>query len=70
MVFFLKKKLRYLKSKISTKFHRLLFLFLFFQHFWLFVFYFTYPNLLKNYGIFYSVLLEGLEILPTIFGKF
>jgi len=25
---------------------------------------------LKNYGIFYSVLLEGLEILPTISGKF
>jgi len=24
----------------------------------------------KNYGIFYSVLLEGLEILPTISGKF
>jgi len=26
--------------------------------------------LAKNYGIFGSVLLEGLEILPTISGKF
>ena len=31
--FFFKKKLRYLKSKISTKFHRLLFLFYFFSIF-------------------------------------
>ena len=44
--------------------------FLFFQHFWHFVFYFTYPNLSKNYEIFCSVLLEGLEILPMISGKF
>ena len=44
--------------------------FLFFQNFWHFVFYFTYPTLSKNYGIFCSVLLEGLEILPTISGKF
>jgi len=43
-----------LKSNISTKFHRLLF-----------CFYFTHPNLSKNYEIFCSVLLEGLEILPT-----
>jgi len=35
-----------------------------------FFFYFTYPNLSENYGIFYSVLLEGLENLPTISGKF
>ena len=35
MVYFLKKKLRYLKSKISTKFHCLLFYFIFsaFLHF-------------------------------------
>ena len=32
--FFFGKKLRYLKSKISTKFHCLLFFFLVFQHFW------------------------------------
>ena len=39
------------------------FIFLAFRHF---VFYFTYPNLSKNYRIFCSILLEGLEILPTI----
>ena len=33
---FYKKKLRYLKSKISTKFHRLLFLFYFFSIFGIF----------------------------------
>jgi len=38
-------------------------------HFWHFVFYFTYPNLSKNYGIFFSVLLERLEILSTISGN-
>jgi len=36
MVFFFKRKLRYLKSKISTKFHRLLFLFYFFSIFGIF----------------------------------
>ena len=64
------KKSRYLKSNISTNFHRLIFRFSFFLHFWHFVSYFTYPNLSKNYWIFCSVLLEGLEILPTISGKF
>jgi len=44
--------------------------FLFFRHFWHFVHYFTYPNLSKNYAIFYGVLLKGLEILPTISRKF
>jgi len=34
MVFF-QKKLRYFKSKISTKFHCLLFLFYFFSIFWI-----------------------------------
>ena len=53
-----------MKSRIWTKFHRLLFLFYFFA-FLAFFFYFTYPNLSKNYGIFCSVLLEGLEILAT-----
>ena len=43
--------------------------FLVFQHFWHFVFYFTYPNLSKNYGIFCSVLLEGLEIFYQRFLK-
>jgi len=68
MVFF-EKKLRYLKSKISTKFHCLLFFFLVFQHLWHFFFNFTYPTLSKNYEIFCSVLFERLEILPTIFWK-
>jgi len=46
---FFRKKLRYMKSRISTKFHRLLFLFYFFI----------------IYGIFCSVLFEGIEILST-----
>jgi len=62
---FFEKKLTYLKSRISTKFHRLLFIFYFFSIFGIFFFYFTYPNLTKNYGIFCSVLLQGLEILGT-----
>jgi len=33
MLFFFQKELRYLKSKISTTFHRLLFLFYFFSIF-------------------------------------
>jgi len=45
------KKLRYLKSKISTKFHLFLFLFYFFSIFDIFFFYFTYPKSSKNYGI-------------------
>ena len=67
--FVLKKNLRYLKYKISTKFHRLQFLFYFFLHFWRCVFYFNYPNLSKNDGIFCSVLFEELEILAAISGK-
>jgi len=42
--------------------------FLIFEHFWRFVFYFTYPKLSKNYRIFCGVLLEALEILLTISG--
>ena len=64
--FFFKKKLRYLKSIISTKFHRLLFLF---YYFWHFLFNFVYLYLLKNSGNFYVLLFYGLEILSKIFGK-
>jgi len=46
MVFF-RKKLRYFKSRISTKFHRLLFIFYFFIIFGIF-FYFAYPKLVKK----------------------
>jgi len=68
--FVFREKLRYMKSRISTKFHRLLFLFYFFIIFGIFFFYFTYPNLSKNYDIFYSVLFEGIEILSTNSGNF
>jgi len=63
---FFSKKLRYLKSIISTKFHRLLFLF---YYFWHFLFNFSYLYLLKNSGNFYVLLFYGLEILSKIFGK-
>ena len=46
MVFFFKKKLRYQKSKISTKFHRLLFLF-YFLAFLEFCFLFLLSNLVQ-----------------------
>jgi len=49
MVFFFKKKFRYLTSKISTKLDRLLFLFYFFGIFGISFFYCTYTNLSKNY---------------------
>jgi len=60
MIFFFQKKLRYLKSRISTIFHRLLFIFYFFSIFGIFFFYYTYPSLSKNYGIFCSVLFKGI----------
>jgi len=64
------KKLRYLKYKISTKFHRLLFLFYFFSIFGV-LFHIspiqTFPKIME---FFCSVLLEGLENLETISGKF
>jgi len=63
------EKLIYLKFKISTKFHRLLFLFYCFSIFAILVS-IAPIQMSKNYGIFCSVLLEGLEILPTISGKF
>jgi len=47
-----------LKSKILTKFHRLLFIFYRFSIFGIF-FSFTYPYLSNNYEIFCSVLYEG-----------
>jgi len=61
--FFSSKSLNYLKSKMSPKLHCLLFLFYFFIIFDIFFFYFTYPKLSKNYGIYWSVLLEELGIL-------
>ena len=69
MVFF-SKKLRYLKSKVSTKFHRLLFLFYFSIPFSILFSISPIQTCPKNYGIFCSILLEGLEILPTISRKF
>jgi len=55
-LFFSKKKLRYLKSKISTKIHRLLFLFYFFS---IFGIWFpispiqTCPKIMKFFVVFY-----------------
>ena len=55
--FFFQKKLRYLKYKISTKFHRLLFLFYFFS---IFVILFsispilTCPKIMELFVVFYS----------------
>jgi len=62
--FSFQENLIYLKTKISPKFHNFLFLSYFFSIFYIF-FYFTYQNLTKNYSIFSSVLLEGLEILSV-----
>jgi len=68
--FFSKKKIEIFKIQNFNKILSFINFFLVFLAFLAFFFYFTYPNLSKNYGIFYSVLLEGLEILPTISGKF
>jgi len=68
--FFSQKKWRYMKSKISPKFHPLQFLFFFFTTFGIFFLYFTYPNLSKKYGIFFTILLKELEILSTISRNF
>ena len=43
--------------------------FLFFQHFWHFVFYLTYPNLSKNYGIFCSVFIGRIRDFTNNFWK-
>ena len=59
---------RYRHLKILHKFHRLLFVFLFVLHFRNLFFYFTYPNLSKNFKHFCGVLFEGLEILSMILG--
>jgi len=58
------------KYKISTKFHRLLFLFYFFSIFGILFSISPIQTCPKIMEIFCSVLLEGLEILPTISGKF
>ena len=47
MIFFL-RKFRYLKSRISTKFHRFLFIVYFFHHFWHFFFLFHLSKLVKK----------------------
>jgi len=60
MVFFFQKKFRYLKSKISTKFHHLLFCFYVFG----ILFFISRIPTCSKIRIFCSVLLEGLEILP------
>jgi len=46
------KKYRHLKSKILHKFHRVLYVFLFFKHFGNLFFLFHRSKLVKNYGIF------------------
>jgi len=68
-VFLLKKKLRYLKSKISTKFCRLVFLFYFFSIFGILFSISPIETCPKIMEFFCSVLLEGLEILPMISRK-
>jgi len=69
--FFLCEKIWYIWNK---KFHQnseIYYFFLIFLSFLTsFFFYFTYPNLWKDYWSFCGVLLEGLEILSTNFGNF
>jgi len=65
---FLKKNLDIWNPKFQQN-SIVYYFFLVFQHLWHFFFNFTYPTLSKNYGIFCSVLFEGLEIWPTIFWK-
>jgi len=67
---FLSKKIEIFEIQNFNKILSFTISFLFVHLFWHFVFYFTYPNLSKNDRIFYSVLLEELEILPTISRKF
>jgi len=66
-VFFL-KKLRYLKSKISTKFHRLLFRF-FFLAFFTFCFLFHLSKLVQKLWNFLECFIGRVRVLPTIFWK-
>jgi len=68
MVFFW-KKIEIFEIQNFNKIPLFTIFFLVFQHLWHFFFNFTHPTLSKNYGIFCSVLFEGLEILPTIFWK-
>jgi len=69
--FFFQKKIEIFEIQNFNKTPSFTIWFLFFfRIFGIFFFYFTYRNLSKNYGIFCIVLLEGLEILPTISGKF
>jgi len=70
LCFFCKKKFEIFEIQNFNKIPSFTISFLFFQHFLHFVFYSTYPNLSKNYGIFCGVLLEGLETLPAISEKF
>ena len=68
MVFFSKKN-EILEIENLNKIQMFSISFFIFQHFWHFVFYLTYPKLSKYYGIFCSVLLEGLEIFTKHFWK-
>ena len=69
-MFFFQKKLRYLKSRFSTKFHRLLFLFYICSMYGIFFCISPNQTCQKNQGIICSVLFEGLEILSTNSGNF
>jgi len=64
--FFSRKKLRYLKSKISIKFHRLQFHFYFFSISGILFSFSSIQTFRKVMKFFCNVLPEGLEILPTI----
>jgi len=63
---FFEKKLRYLKSKISTKFHRLIFLFIFFSIF----FSIHLSKLVQKLWNFLKCFIGRVRVLPTISGKF
>ena len=58
MVFYL-KKIEIFGIQNFKKIPSFTISFLVFQHFWHFVFYFTYPNFSKNYRIFFYVLLQS-----------
>jgi len=69
-MFFFSRKIKIYEIQNFNKIPSFTISFLFFYHFWHFFFSFTYPHLSKNYGIFCSVLFEGVEILSTNSGHF
>jgi len=69
LCFVCQKKLRYLKSKICNKIPSFTISFLFFQHFLHFVFYSTYPNLSKHYGIFLCCFIGRIRDFTNDFWK-